>query len=53
MSWRRKLKLIEKKPMGNVNWDTKTLVDGELESRAQTRIDGKFIVPGKLPSLLS
>lgn len=27
---------IEKKPVDNIDWDTKTLVEGELESGGQT-----------------
>jgi hypothetical protein len=31
---------IEKKPVDNVNWDIKTLVEGELEAGGNTRRDG-------------
>ena len=43
---------IEKKPVDNIDWDTKTLVEGEIESGRQTRRDGQLLVTGKLPSLV-
>ena len=42
---------IEKKPVDNVDWDTKTLVEGELESGGKTGRDGQLLVTGELPSL--
>ena len=38
---------IEKKPVDNIDWDAKTLVEGELESGRQTGRDGKLLVTGK------
>jgi hypothetical protein len=37
----------------NIDWDIKTLVEGELEHGGQTRRDGQLLVTSKLPSLLS
>ena len=41
---------IEKKPVDNIDWNTKTLVEGEIESGRQTGRDGQLLVTGKLPS---
>ena len=42
---------IEKKPVDNIDWDTKTLVEGELESGGKTGKDSQLLVTGELPSL--
>jgi hypothetical protein len=42
---------IEKKPADNVDWDTKTLVEGGLESGGQSGRDGQLLVTGELPRL--
>jgi hypothetical protein len=42
---------IEKKPVDNIDWDTKTPVEGELESGGKTRRDGQLLVTGEFPSL--
>ncbi len=42
---------IEKKPANNIDWDTKTLVEGELESGGKTGRDGQLLVTGELLSL--
>jgi hypothetical protein len=42
---------IEKKPVDNVDWDTKTLVEGGLESWGQSGRDGQLLVTGEFPSL--
>jgi hypothetical protein len=44
---------IEKKPVDNIDWDTRTLVEGELESRERAGRDGQLLVTGELSSLLS
>ena len=38
---------IEKKPVDNIDWDAKTLMEGELESGRHTRRDSKLLVTGK------
>ena len=43
---------IEKKPVDKIDWNTKTLVEGEIESGRQTRRNGQLLVTGELPSLL-
>ena len=43
---------IEKKLVDNIDWDTKTLVEGELESKGNTERDGQLLVTGELSSLL-
>jgi hypothetical protein len=35
----------------NIDWDAKTLVEGELESGGQTKRDGQLLVTGELPNL--
>jgi hypothetical protein len=42
----------EKKLVDNIDWDTKTLVEGKLGSRGRTGRDGQLLVTGELPSLL-
>ena len=39
---------IEKKPVDNIDWDTKKLVDGELKSGKPAGRDRKLLVTGKL-----
>lgn len=41
----------EKKPVDNIDWDTKKLIGGELESGGKTGRDGQLLVTGKSPSL--
>jgi hypothetical protein len=41
---------IEKKPVDNVDWDTKTLVEGGLESGGQSGRDGQLLVTGEFPN---
>jgi hypothetical protein len=43
---------MKKKPVDNIDQDTKTLGDEELESGGQTGGDGQLLVTGELPSLL-
>jgi hypothetical protein len=42
---------IKKKPVDNIDWDTKTLVEGEPESGRQTGRDSQLLVTGELPNL--
>jgi hypothetical protein len=42
---------IEKKPVDNIDWDTKTLVEGELEFGGKTGKDSQLLVTSELPSL--
>jgi hypothetical protein len=41
---------IEKKPIDNIDWDPKTLVEGELEPGKKTGRDGQLLITGELPS---
>jgi hypothetical protein len=42
---------IEKKPVDNIDWDIKTLIEGELESGGKTGRDGQLLIIGESPSL--
>jgi hypothetical protein len=42
---------IEKKLVDNIDWDIKTLVEGELESGGKTGRDGQLLVTGESSSL--
>jgi hypothetical protein len=42
---------IEKRPVDNIDWDTKTLEEGKVESRGKNGRDGQLLVTGELPRL--